>query len=455
MPSPPPEAVYDSRASVHRVSGERIMTGTFRRVAAFLCLLTASLPLLAGCREQPTPAASAGRTPGVTDEACPDAVNPDKGCVYLGVITDLTRGPFRSLAVPLTDAQRAFWRRVNEQGGIGGYDVDVTSHVEDSHYVAETHAAAFDGMRGDVLGLAQSLGSAQTAGILDALRDEAIVTVPASSTSAWEFEDVVVESGASYCVEMANAVDWWAEPGADPGKLMAVHFAGDYGDDAAAGARMAAERIGAEFVSHVTRTGQHNQQEAIDAVLAERPGLLVVATGPAELATILTRVHEAGLEVDVLGASPTWHPGLLNTPAREALEQRYAQAAPWGPWGASSPGHAAVREAFAGKEPNDAYVAGWVSQYPLKAALEASLEDGPLTRASLLRAVRSLKAVDTEGMLPDEAGAFAGEPAAQAFRQSVVNRVDRSQPTGLRVDADFFAGPTARAMPFTEPCFQG
>ncbi|HCT77628.1 MAG TPA: branched-chain amino acid ABC transporter substrate-binding protein, partial [Micromonosporaceae bacterium] len=43
-----------------------------------------------------------------------------KGCIYLGIISDLTEGPFKALAVPITDAQKAFWKRVNQSGGIGG-----------------------------------------------------------------------------------------------------------------------------------------------------------------------------------------------------------------------------------------------------------------------------------------------------------------------------------------------
>ena len=44
---------------------------------------------------------------GVTKEACPQAVDKAKGCIYLGTISDLTEGPFKTLAVPITDAQKA------------------------------------------------------------------------------------------------------------------------------------------------------------------------------------------------------------------------------------------------------------------------------------------------------------------------------------------------------------
>jgi len=39
--------------------------------------------------------------------------------------------------VPITDAQKAFWKRVNTQGGIGGYDVDAETYVRDNKYNAD------------------------------------------------------------------------------------------------------------------------------------------------------------------------------------------------------------------------------------------------------------------------------------------------------------------------------
>src|SRR5690606_1969115 len=69
---------------------------------------------------------------GVTEDPCPEAVNPDNGCIYLGTLSDLTVGPFSPLAPAIVEAQKAFWKRVNENGGIGGYDIDVTTYVRDN-----------------------------------------------------------------------------------------------------------------------------------------------------------------------------------------------------------------------------------------------------------------------------------------------------------------------------------
>jgi len=60
---------------------------------------------------------------GVTTEPCPGG-NAERDCIYLGVLSDLTEGPFRALAVPITEGQKAFWKRVNDQGEHGESDED-------------------------------------------------------------------------------------------------------------------------------------------------------------------------------------------------------------------------------------------------------------------------------------------------------------------------------------------
>jgi ABC-type branched-subunit amino acid transport system substrate-binding protein len=265
-----------------------------RRKAPLVAVMAASALVLSACGFRDGDDVATG--PGVTEEPCPDTPNEDNGCIYLGVISDLTSGPFAALAVPLTDAQAAFWQRVNEDGGIGGYDIDVTTYVRDNEYNPEVHVRVFEEIRADVLALAQSLGSPQTAAILDDLRGDDIVAAPASWTSAWEFEDVIIESGASYCFESMNAVDFAFETHDGIETVMAVHYPGDYGDDAAYGVQVAAEANDAEFVNVETPPGADNQAEAIQAVGAQSPDVVFITTGPLEMATIV------GQAAAVLGA---------------------------------------------------------------------------------------------------------------------------------------------------------
>lgn len=394
--------------------------------------------------------------PGVTTEPCPEAVDKTKGCIYLGLISDLTEGPFKALSVPITEGQKAFWKRVNQQGGIGDFEVDVTKYVKDNKYKPDVHSQVYQEIKPNILALGQSLGSPTTAAILADLKANNVIAVPGSWTSAWAFEDVILESGTNYCFETMNSVDYAKETFKST-KVAAVHYPGDYGDDAAAGAKIAAEKNGMTFVDIATTPGQTNQGAAIQKIASQKPDLIILATGPAEAATIVGGAALGGFKGKVIGASPTWNPALLKTPAAPALQASYLQSGPWAPSGTDTPGHKAahdaVKAAFA-KSPNDGYLAGWVWSYPLKAALEKAVADKDLTRQGLLNAVKALDTVDYEGILPAEAGKFQGAPGERVFRQSVISKVDPSAPTGVSIVKPFFAGPTAQAHDFTKPCFQ-
>ncbi|TNY37914.1 ABC transporter substrate-binding protein [Thermomonospora catenispora] len=390
--------------------------------------------------------------PGVTSKPCPKAVNPDNGCIYLGIISDLSKGPFRDLGKPVTHAQKAFWDRVNRQGGIGGYDIDVTTYTRDSAYDPAAHKAMYERMKGKVLALAHTLGSSTTAAILPDLRKNKIVAVPISWTSAWEFEDVILESGASYCAEAMNSVDYAVEEYSAK-SVMVVHFPGDYGDDVAAGAKIAAARHKIGFTHRRTGQGRQAQKPVIDAIVKQSPDLVVLAVGPQETSAIVGETVRRGYPGRFIGSLPTWQRDMLNGPTGPALRQRYLQSSPWKPFAVDSPGHAAMRQAVGRVAPSDAMTAGWVLSYPLKAVLQKAAENGDLTREGVFRALKQTTRIDYEGILPAEAGNFSGDPNTNAFRQTVLGRPDPDAYTGITVVKEFSAGPTASSHVFTAPCY--
>jgi ABC-type branched-subunit amino acid transport system substrate-binding protein len=392
---------------------------------------------------------------GVTEEPCPNAVNEDHGCIYLGTLSDLTIGPFAALAVPITDAQEAFWQKVNEAGGIGdAYDVDATTYVEDNEYNPEVHVQKYQEIEPEILALAQTLGTPPTLAALEFYKEDEMVGAPASWWSGWELEDNILESGTNYCLESMSAVDYAVEEFGVQ-SVQAVHYPGDYGGDAAAGAQVAAEENGLEFVGAVETAPNAvagSQEAAIDAVLQAKADLVIITTGPAEMAEVIGGVAARGFTGKFIGTSPTWNKGVLDSPAAAAIEELYLQSAPWAPFDADTPGHQAMRDAVGDVDANDGYTAGWAWSYPLKALLESAHENGDLTRAGLVQAASELETIDYEGILPEDAGRFSGDPNETVFREIVINRPDKSAPSGVTMVEDFFAGPTAENFDFTEPC---
>jgi ABC-type branched-subunit amino acid transport system substrate-binding protein len=271
------------------------------------------------------------------------------------------------------------------------------------------------------------------------------VAVPASQTSGWSFEPTVLESGASYCVEAVNAVDYARSTG-PVRSVMAIHLPGGYGDDNAAGVKASATANRMTFINIKTDPGVQRQAGAVEAILARRPDLVVLAVNPDETAVIVRGAADGGFTGRIIGAGPSWDPDLLRGPAAPALRALYLQSAPWAPWSTDTPGYRAMREALGPEAPHEGQVAGWVSSYPLKAALVAAVAtaaDGRPTRAGLVRAARELGPVDYEGMLP-----------AGGSQTVILSPATGSGVADVPVVRDFFAGPTLAGFNPDRPCFQ-
>jgi ABC-type branched-subunit amino acid transport system substrate-binding protein len=390
---------------------------------------------------------------GVSSDPCPDAVNQDNGCIYLGTLSDLTVGPFAAAGPAIVEGQKAFWNRVNEAGGIGGYDIDVSEYVRDNQYNPQVTNQVYQEIKPDILALAQTLGSPPTAAIVEDLDAEDIVAAPAGWTSLYLFQDVILESGATYCAEAMNGIDYAVET-YDPQSVMAIHYAGDYGGDAAAGAKVAADAYGLEFTNVETTAGTDNQAAAISAIRDQQPDVVVITTGPADMATIVGQAAAAGFQGRFLGSSPTWNVALLQSPAAPALQALYQHLGPWGPWDSEDEAHQVAIEALGDVQPNEFYLQGWFWSYPLRAALEAAAENGDLTRAGVREAAEGLESVDYEGLLPEGAGNYAGGPNEAASRATYISNVDPAASTGIAVAEEAYTGPTAEEYDFTGPCYE-
>lgn len=393
---------------------------------------------------------------GVTSEPCPDGKNKDNGCIYLGTLSDLTEGPFAPLGQEIVKGQKDFWARVNEQGGVGGFDVDVTKYVRDNKYNPEEHVAKLREIEPDVAALAQSLGTPPTLAALDVMKENDIVASPATWWSGWAFEDdgLVLESGYSYCLEAMNGLDYATEEFGKPKSVMAIGYAGDYGGDGAAGAEAWAKENGATVkkVETAPNAQAGNQDAAIGAIGKESPDVVYLNTGPAEMAEIVGKAVAGGFKGEFVGAVPTFNPAVLKSEAAPAIKAKFRFVSPWGPFGSDTEAHKAMEEAVGGKLPaNDGYTFGWIWSYPLKAVLDQAAKDGDLSRAGIRKAAGSAT-VDYEGALPDRK--YSGEPNETVVREALISKPDESAPLGASVEKDFFTGPTAKKFQVDGPCSQ-
>ena len=433
-----------------------------RRMA--LALGATTLLALTACTavDTATPSASGGdgtiaTGAGITAEPCPDAVNADNGCIYLGVLSDLTEGPFAALAVPITDAQRAFWKKVNEDGGIEGYDIDIDTYTRDTKYQAAEHAAQYQQIAGNIAGIAQSLGTVNTESVLPDMIERSLVAVPASWWSGFAFPDddggIILETGYSYCTEAIVGLDWFAENESEPTTVQAVGYPGDYGGDSAEGVARWAEQNGATALTAVGTAPNQvvgNQDAAVSAVLQGGADVVVLAVGPAETAEIVGKLAAGGFKGKFLGSLPTWNPALLKSAAAPALVGLYHHLSPYQGWDGDSEAIAEVKASLNGELPaNQGYLIGWGLGYPMKAALEAAAAAGDLTPQGIAGIVDGLS-VDFQGMAPTQV--YGGDPQANAAQSVTVSVPDPSVDLGLKTVEEFFTGPTFDKTDYSAAC---
>ncbi len=395
---------------------------------------------------------------GITEEPCPEGVNEDNGCIYLGILSDLTEGPFAPLGVEIVAGQEDFWHRVNEQGGIAGqFDVNVSEYTRDTLYDAQTHSSEYRSIEPNILALAQTLGTPPTEAILPDMDIDNVVGHPAGWWSGQQFSDqdqgLILDSGYSYCMEAHIGLDYLADEVLDFESVFVVGFPGDYGGDFAAGAEAWAQATGSEYLGFA-ETGTNalvgNQDAAVGQVLESGADVVGLAVGPAEAAEIVGGAVAGGFEGQFIGSVPTWNPGIMESPAAPALEAAFLHIGPWEPFDGDSEAHQAMQDALDGEMPtNDGYTFGWIWSYPLLNVLENAAANGDLTREGV-RAAAGETVVDYEGALPERDYSLDGDEGAP--RVGVINQPNSELETNLETLATDVTGDTTQAFDYSEPC---
>ncbi len=344
--------------------------------------------------------------PGVGDDPCPGSSDPDRGCIHLGTLADRSPGTGQ-LTDELLAGQRDFWQRINDAGGIAGRDVHLADHVVDVGEDAQEQFAAYEELEEEVLALATLPGDAVADEVAAAMDADDVLGVAGSWWSGWHAPPAptVLAAPSSHCLEAMLALDWYAAEVEQPAGVMAVSDAARYGDDVAAGAGLWAERSPeVRWAGHVEFDPDGDEaavDAAVQAVLRGNADVVQLGVPAREAAVIVRKAAAHGFDGSFIGGWPSWHADLLDDPeSAQALQALYHHVAPWDGLEADSAAHSAMRAAV-GEAPPDshAYLAGWISSYPLLAALQRAADTGELTRTTLREAVTGMN-VDFEGARP-------------------------------------------------------
>jgi len=436
----------------------------------------------AGGGEETTTTTSGGGEETTTTTAAPSeevltdiGVDPESKTISLGLLADLT-GIFSPLVLDIVDAQQVYWEGVNEAGGIGGeWTVEVL--VEDTAYNVEQHVEKWEALRGEVVAFTQSTGSPTTVSILADVQEENVLVIPLSWYSGWaipEFDGgLVLEQGTNYCIEAMNLLGFINEMGGT--SLALATFPGDYGQDAAAGVKLAADFYDMEIVydgEGAVIPGQ-DQTSVIQGIAGSGAEWTFLATNPSIGGEIMGGAAQAGYAGAWTGSVPTYDFRLLDTALAPLLSAAYYQSGYNVTWGTDIPGMQPVYDAMIAarpdKRPSDAFLVGWNEAKSMHQILELALENGDLTRQGVIDAALSIPVIELDGTAPNQT--YAGTPNEYVVRESVVLKPNAELytaaggaeqtigqegggTTGSEVVKDFFVSDAAADFEFSAPCYE-
>lgn len=429
--------------------------------------------IAAGCGDDDDDGGATGTTAGDGGGEEPAEIATDYGVtddtIRVGMLADLS-GIFAPLVVEIVEAQEVYFEMVNDNGGIAGRQVELV--IEDNAYDTTRHQEIYERMRAQsadgVVWISQSTGSPHTASIAQLLVDDELGAIPLSWYSGWPDEDFgqnVFESYTNYCIESMNGVDWIAREGGQ--QLAILSFPGEYGQDGAAGAKLAAEALGLEIVyDGEGAVVPGADQTPVIAELVDSGADWVWATiNPTTLAEIMGGAASEGFSANWSGNSPTYSFKLLGTELAPLLDEHYFLSTYIVTWGEDVPGMEQLVSEMQARRPDapisDVYIVGWTEAMATHQILERAAENGDLTRAGVVAAANEVE-VDYQGLAPNQS--WAGDPNDYIVRESYIYDVELDQfnivpvteeggSTGAVLAEGPFVSDFATEYTYEGPCF--
>ncbi len=427
----------------------------------------------AGGDETTTSAAPTEEAPEAAAEILTDFGVTDT-TIRVGLNADLS-GPFAALVSEIVDAQTAYWEFVNDNGGIAGRMVEpviIDSGYDTAKGIENYEIMAQESDEGVIM-ISENTGSPITAAIAEDAADDNMLLIPLSWASLWPDPDIgaaVIEKQITYCAESMNGVAWLKEKVESEGgeaKLAIISRPGEYGEDGAAGAEIAAEELGIEVVyDGVGAVAGDDRTAVISELVGSGATIVWTVVTPGELADIFGGAVSQGFEAVWSGNGPSFsYPVLLATDLAPDFDKYYWQSGYAAPWkGNDSEGmNELVTEMTARrgeKNLSDQYITGWMEGMIVKTILEQAAANGDMTRAGVVAASQEVT-VDFKGLSPNQS--WGGDYNDIIVRESYIYDVDATafdlQPinagtggTGLIVEEGPYTSDLLSTYQFDGPC---
>lgn len=398
----------------------------------------------------------------------------DEEVIRIGITADLS-GVFSGLTTVIVDTYEAYFERVNENGGIAGrmVEIEVLDSVYDVATNVENYAELAEESDEGVVMIGNSTGSPHTATIMPDAVDDNMLVVPLSWYSGWVDQDYggnAFELYTNYCIEGMNGVEFLTEQSevANP-TLAVISLPGEYGQDGATGAKIAAEALGLEIVyDGEAAIAGDDFTPVITQLVTASPDIVWITAAPSQLAQILGGAAAQGLTAQWGGTNPAYNGALLDTAVGPALDAFYTVSGYASLYGSNEePGMLDLVSEMEARLPNlnwsqaDATVFGWTEAIFAESVLRQAADNGDMTRAGVLNAGSEVE-VDFQGLSPDQQ--WFGTPNDFVVRDSyfydvvladatTTTPITEAGSSGLTQLVGPYVGSVAEGYDFTGPCF--
>ena len=349
-----------------------------------------------GCSTKaPDTAAPAGGTGGGDEVKVGRGI--EGSTITLGVLTDLT-GVFAALGADITNANTLYWGKP-ENKICGKYDVALD--VKDTGYVPQAGVQLYSGMKSKVLAMQQTIGSPINTALGDAYTADSIVNLPsawARNLTAFPGNGVV---GATYDVEMTNALGYALEKGLikDGDTLGHIYFEGEYGANGLAGSKYMAGKHKFKLVEAKIKPTDQDMSSQITQFKAAGVKAILLTVAPGQTASAAGVAATQGLDVPIIANNPVFAPGLLKGPAAAALKKNLVVASPINGFDKHPDLLADYKAKYPNVTPSLGVVFGTGMSEVMKQILEKACTNKDLTPEGVLKAKAELTDIDTGGLV--------------------------------------------------------
>lgn len=395
------------------------------RPAGGTALLIALALVLAGCGgdddEVPAAGADGVRTgPGVTADA-----------ITLGRLTDAT-GPFKNLGLNLKAGEELWLADVNAAGGVCGRQIRLDER--DHGYKADQATIAFPDQEPKVAGLIEVLGSPVIAALKADIVEKELTSTALAFSSQLLDQPYVLVPAATYDLEFVNALSFLLEEDlVKPGdKIADVYIDGEAGLNGLTGLKYAAEKHDLEVVERKVTATDTDMTNIVTGLRGEKVDAIFMTTSGAQTASIAAANSALRLDVPLVANSPSFDPGLLDTPAGAALDRKLYIASSSVPYSSEVPMAKQIAKKFEAthsERPSAAVQFGYALGLVWQQILEKACAAKDLSRAGILAAKNASTTVDLQQLVSDLDFSKPGSPATRAV---YIAQVDKSEKGGLK-----------------------